>query len=295
MAIVAQGAYSVDEYGGVAFSKAPNDRIRAASVVKFITAHLTLEWVADLSTVVTVIEDDMSAGSVAGLQPGDTITVDDLLYGLMLPSGNDAAKCLGRIVGGMMLAAEGGTGDPVARFVEEMNATTSAFGFPLFAIGSPSGSDSVSKCSPRELALTVKALWDAGSGSFAYAGTDTKTITVGGPNARQIPLQNTTERDGAVKFPEMIAAKTGLIAGIGNLVMVWEHPETGQTQFSAIMNTTPSTQRFVDMRTLMDEVIARSGDRLRVAGKRVLALHVGSAEVVAVKFGSASGSVQVWP
>ena len=70
-----------------------------------------------------------------GLVAGDTVTVEQLLVGLMLPSGNDAARTLARYVGTKLLGGAGG--DPIARFVDEMNAKVTerrslphAFHFP---------------------------------------------------------------------------------------------------------------------------------------------------------------------
>lgn len=42
-------------------------------------------------------------GTTANLLPGDTLTVNDLLYGLMLPSGNDAAHMLALFLGKILL------------------------------------------------------------------------------------------------------------------------------------------------------------------------------------------------
>jgi D-alanyl-D-alanine carboxypeptidase len=62
-------------------------------------------------------------GTTANLRTGDNITVKDLLFGLMLPSGNDAAQSLAEFFG-WFLAVDAG-GDPTSRldryFIREMN------------------------------------------------------------------------------------------------------------------------------------------------------------------------------
>jgi len=76
-------------------------RIYPASTTKIMTALLVLEK-ADLSKTVTVGEEVVvsSDSSKVGLKPGEQITVKDLLYGMMVASGNDAANALAVHVGG---------------------------------------------------------------------------------------------------------------------------------------------------------------------------------------------------
>ena len=65
-----------------------------ASTTKIMTAIIVIEN-AKLDTLVEVSKKAASTGgSRLGLKTGDKITIHDLLYGLMLCSGNDAAVCL---------------------------------------------------------------------------------------------------------------------------------------------------------------------------------------------------------
>lgn len=112
--ISAAAAIVIDEASGaVLYEKDADRQLAPASLTKIVTAKLVLESGVALDTPVTVDVDSrlMRGSSVMGLQPGDVFTVRDLLYGLMLPSGNDAAIALGRAVAGS---------DRV--FVERMNA-----------------------------------------------------------------------------------------------------------------------------------------------------------------------------
>ena len=88
----------------VLYAKNASGRIYPASMTKTMTALLTVENCPDLSEMVTVTEE-MVAGlkegsSLAGLSPGDSYSVSDLLAGLLIPSGNDAANVLAYHVGG---------------------------------------------------------------------------------------------------------------------------------------------------------------------------------------------------
>lgn len=96
--------------GRVVFQRNANARLPEASITKIMTAIVVMEN-ADLSARVSIVKEDMVEGSAMGIQPGDSFTVEQLLWGLLVPSGNDAAVALARHVGG----------GSVGRFVEMMN------------------------------------------------------------------------------------------------------------------------------------------------------------------------------
>lgn len=84
----------------VIWGKSENERRKMASTTKIMTAIVVLEN-AKIGDVVTVSKKAAgTGGSRLGLKEGDKITVNDLLYGLLLVSGNDAAVCLAEYVGG---------------------------------------------------------------------------------------------------------------------------------------------------------------------------------------------------
>ncbi len=98
----------------VVYAKNASARIYPASMTKTMTALLTVENCPDLSVMVPVTEEALSGlaenSSLAGLSAGESMSVQDLLAGLLIPSGNDAANVLAIHVGGSI---EG--------FVEMMN------------------------------------------------------------------------------------------------------------------------------------------------------------------------------
>ena len=86
--------------GKIVFEKNGNKQTPMASTTKIMTAIVVLEN-TNLKNVVTVDSKSASiGGSRLGLKKNDKITVNDLLYGLMLRSGNDAASALAIYVGG---------------------------------------------------------------------------------------------------------------------------------------------------------------------------------------------------
>ncbi len=92
------------ESGMILYEKNAHERRFPASTTKVMTALLTLEYCKDLEQQVEVLEEDFegvaSDTSKAGFQVGEKVRILDLLYGLMLPSGNEAANVLARVVSG---------------------------------------------------------------------------------------------------------------------------------------------------------------------------------------------------
>ena len=79
--------------------KNAHERLAMASTTKIMTALLVLER-ANLHDAVTVSPTALVGGSSMGLQAGEVVTVEDLLWGLLLQSGNDAAVALAEHVAG---------------------------------------------------------------------------------------------------------------------------------------------------------------------------------------------------
>lgn len=86
--------------GRVFFEKNAHEKRRIASITKIMTAIIAIES-TKLDEVVTVSENAVRAeGSSVYLKPGEKIKLEDLVYGLMLRSGNDAAVAIAEHVGG---------------------------------------------------------------------------------------------------------------------------------------------------------------------------------------------------
>ncbi len=115
----------------ILYGKNINEVCPMASTTKIMTALLVIES-SNLESIVTISKKAASTGgSRLGLKENDTIKVIDLLYGLMLPSGNDAAYALAEYVGG--------TYD---NFISMMNNKAKSLGLVNTNFESPHGLDS---------------------------------------------------------------------------------------------------------------------------------------------------------
>jgi len=118
------------ETGTILYSKDIHTRRAMASTTKIMTAILTIE-AGDLDSEFTV--DPLAIrveGTSMGLQEGDRVSRRDLLYGIILPSGNDAANAAAVSVAGSIPA-----------FVEMMNAKARDLGLVNTNFVTPSGLD----------------------------------------------------------------------------------------------------------------------------------------------------------
>jgi serine-type D-Ala-D-Ala carboxypeptidase (penicillin-binding protein 5/6) len=131
--------------GKVLFARAPEGRRPIASLTKIMTAFVVLSSV-HLDDVATVPAEAVSQiGVTIGLRRGEHLTVRDLLYGMLLPSGNDAAVTLARFVGGTVDA-----------FVAKMNATAARMGLRDTHFASPTGLDDKGYSTPADLARLTR-------------------------------------------------------------------------------------------------------------------------------------------
>ena len=87
--------------GAILFQRHGYDPVAPASLTKIMTAILGIEHGTLSDHVKTDVDaSSLSDSTVMGLEPWFDVTLEDLLYGLMLPSGNDAALAIARYVAG---------------------------------------------------------------------------------------------------------------------------------------------------------------------------------------------------
>jgi D-alanyl-D-alanine carboxypeptidase len=139
--ITAQSAILVEYPSGrILYQKAAHQRMAPASLTKILTAILALEY-GNLDDAVTIVPDDLVGESSMGLQAGETQKLRDLLYGLLLPSGNDAAMAIARALGPKVSAGDSAQTNPVARFVDLMNVRVAQLGLTDSHFVNPHGLD----------------------------------------------------------------------------------------------------------------------------------------------------------
>jgi D-alanyl-D-alanine carboxypeptidase len=125
------------ETGEIYAQRGAHEHRAPASLTKVFTAIETIESLPPDAEVTTSEADLVSEfASQVGFSPGEHFTVEELLYGMMLPSGNDAARALARTAG----AEEGDTDEEaVNRFLSRLNQRIQNMGLTDTHLVDPDG------------------------------------------------------------------------------------------------------------------------------------------------------------
>lgn len=87
----------------VLYAQNETNVISPASTTKILTAITVLDWVDDINETFEFVSSDMIGGSGAVFSVGDVVSFKDALYALMLPSSNQSAQAMARVVGRKIL------------------------------------------------------------------------------------------------------------------------------------------------------------------------------------------------
>jgi serine-type D-Ala-D-Ala carboxypeptidase (penicillin-binding protein 5/6) len=181
----------------------PDESRAMASTTKLMTAYLALRELPLSKKITAPPYHPIPGESLLGLEPGEQLTVRDLLYGLLLPSGNDAAVTL----------ADGVAGS-TQEFVERMNRAARRLGLNETSYANPIGLDAPGNySSPRDLAnlaLTLRR------NALFRRIVNTPQITLhSGEHPRTIENHN----DLVISHPWINGVKTGYTADAGNVLV----------------------------------------------------------------------------
>lgn len=217
--------------GDVLSSKEADKKIYPASTTKVMTALLLLENKTDLTEKVTVGEEVnpfSKSSSLMGLVQNETVTVKDLLYGMMMVSGNDAANASGVAVSGSLVD-----------FVKKMNDKAKELGMTNTKFNNAHGlKDEEHYSTAKDMAILARAAME--NETFREA-VKSKSYTWAATNMRssEKELKNTNKLlSGEVKGTSYVyeyatGIKTGLTPGNGCLLASAE--KDGRQLIVAIM------------------------------------------------------------
>jgi D-alanyl-D-alanine carboxypeptidase (penicillin-binding protein 5/6) len=210
----------------------PHEPLPPASTAKIMTALLVLQH-ANLADRVTVSPQAAATGdSRMGLTAGETLIVQDLLYGLLLPSGNDAAVALAEHVSGSETA-----------FVVLMNETAADLGLAETHFANPHGLDDLTATtSAADLVTLTRA-------ALAYPAF-TQIVATNSTAAAGHWLVNTNEL--LRLYPGADGVKTGTTAAAGEC-LVASVTRRGHRLLLVLLG---SADRYADATILLDYAAA---------------------------------------
>jgi D-alanyl-D-alanine carboxypeptidase (penicillin-binding protein 5/6) len=248
--VTASSVYVVNAETGQPLYRKNEDKIfRILSITKLITAYVLVQRMdGELSDAVTITQGDLTSGSTAGLSKGDVWTLRDLLYGMLLVSGNDAAIAIADNVGRAMLSREKKKGSPTKRFVQEMQSTAAALGASHTRFADPYGLSPSNVSTARDVGLIGSTVF-RDPRLLPCWQCARRRLAIGGPNARSIPLVSTIEMIGQ---DDIVGAKTGshFSKNIYHLVVGWRAPN-GQTIVAVVLGSASDPSRYDDVRAIL--------------------------------------------
>ena len=221
-----------------------------ASTTKIMTAYLVLKLAAEdakvLDEVLTFSEAaDKTPGSSSDLKAGDKVTVRDLLYGLLLPSGNDAAHAFAEHFGPRFKGDEKEKG-AVSQFVEQMNRTAKALKMTETKYLDPHGL-ARNVASPCDLAtLAFNAMQNPTFAKHVQTRRYTCAVTDKDGKTREVTWRNTNK---LLDIEGYEGIKTGTTTAAGACLVSCGRLN-GDRLFVVVLGSSSSDNRYLDSRNL---------------------------------------------
>lgn len=240
--INAKSALVIDEKTGmVLFSKNPSEKLPMASLTKTMTSIIALEKEKDLSRVVA-IDNEMILleGGKIKLLRDEQITLEDLIKGALISSGNDAATAVGKTVGHGSIEA----------FVKLMNDKADSLGLKDTRFDNPSGLDFPNHYST---AFDLAKL-------FSYALENKKFREIVGTkeaqahalNVNKVHYFRNTNKLLWGHYPYMKGGKTGFTDNARYcLISNSSHNENDEI-ITVVLGSNPDGQQFQDSKALIE-------------------------------------------
>ncbi|MBR2708304.1 MAG: D-alanyl-D-alanine carboxypeptidase [Bacilli bacterium] len=195
--------YNINE-DEILYEKEKDEKIEIASLTKIMTALVTLENIDDLNKQVIVKNEDLKGLAeqnlvTAGFTVGEVVTYKDLLYGLLLPSGADAASTLKRNVSD--------------NFIELMNEKADKLNLKNTKFNNTIGLDDENNYSTVEDLLVIfkEALKNE---EFKKIITTKEYMTTDGKLIFKSTIQKNAKKYG-IEVPYIEGGKTGTTDGAG--------------------------------------------------------------------------------
>jgi len=252
----AKAAMLVDAASGqVLWSRNPDQHMYPASITKILTALVAIEK-GDLNDVVTVPKEAQGVeGSSLGLRAGETFTLKNLLYALLLDSANDSAVAIADHVGGSVPA-----------FVQMMNDEARRLGAVDSHFANPHGLyDPDHYVTARDMAIITRAAM-ANPVFREIVATRYYTLPPRSDPKAQVDLVNHNRL--LWTYPGAVGVKTGYIVASGE-TLVAAADRDGRELIAVVLDSVPG-QTFSDAAGLLDYGFDRFARREIVGTNQVV-------------------------
>ncbi len=240
--------------GEVLWGENYNKAIDIASTTKIMTAYLVLKYAEThpqvLQEVITFSQRaDGTPGSTAGVRAEEKISVGELLYGLMLPSGNDASVAFAEFFGGRLSGQEGSSADEsYDLFIGLMNAMAKQLGMNDSHYVNPHGLTAKGHLlSASDLAKLADAAFDIPLfRQYVNTRQHATRVTAADAAPRLLTWKNTNRLLGIAGYD---GVKTGTTTAAG-ACLVSHGVRDGNELFIVVLGASGSSARYADSRNL---------------------------------------------
>ena len=225
------------------------EKLYPASTTKILTAYIALKY-GNLEDYVTVSENaanQASDSSVCGLKAGDVVQLKDLLYGMMLKSGNDAAIAIAEHLGG---SVEG--------FADMMNQEALAMGATRSHFVNPNGlPDENHYTSVYDLYLIFQNAVQNQTfvDIISTMSYDVVYTDVNGSSVEKTWENTNQYLTGKEKAPEgitVVGGKTGTTGAAGYCLVLYSYNASGQPIVSIVLKADGKSNLYL----LMNEMLS---------------------------------------
>ncbi len=180
--------------GAVIAAKDPHGRHRPASIIKVLVAMASINALPLNKSVEGTDDDAAAEGTKVGVNPGGVFTVNQLLHGLLMHSGNDAAHALAMQLGGVQQA------------LEKINVLAAKLGGRDTRVATPSGLDGPGmSTSAYDIGLFYRYAWQNPTFADVVA---TRTFDFPG-HADHPGYELENDNQLLYKYPGALGGKTG--------------------------------------------------------------------------------------
>ncbi len=247
--------YSIDAERFV-YDKNSTQECSIASVTKIVTAMVVLESGVSLQDEVTITQEMIDLipydSSTAGLAVGEVYTYEQLLYCLLVPSGNDAAIALAVAISGSIDAFSG-----------EMNRFVAALGCENTGFVNPHGIDELGQYSTAADLVKILLYCMENEQFMKFFSTYEYELEIEGYSDTYEHTNKMMNPEGEYYYSPVIGSKTGTDTGAGSCLLTLAQKD-GFTYITAVLGCDKPDKEngpytYSDTKALLEDAFAAYG------------------------------------
>lgn len=238
----------------VLYYKSPVKPVFPASTAKLLTALVALDWCMEEEEVTVGDELDLVApdSTTARLKKGQVLTIRNLIEGMLVPSGNDAAYVTAAYVGRKSLKNDNASlKDAIFEFIRLMNAKAKSLGTVNSCFKTPDGYDAIGQYTTAyDMGLIGLAAADNEVILEVCNKSTARNVFVDGYDVTWTNTNSLIKKGSPRYYPYCIGLKTGTSTMAGRCLI--SLAKNGDKEVLSVVMNSDSEGRWEDSRKLLD-------------------------------------------